>query len=1094
MSQIQQAVDIANSSSASGELKKQALDFLHQLKSSGEAVNVFSQYLHDSSASDVGRFFALQVLSEQAQAASAGANQETLFALRQTGLEFLRKQLEAGDGEGNSSINSSNNNNNSSNNNSINNNSINGSKNGTNSSNSTAAAGQKAAAPEFIRNKVAELFAHLFYNMYGEVNNNLWSTFFGDLVQLTGIAPLRECKSADGGVSFNALGLDYFLRICASINTEIGDQAFVRSKEMQAKNNDLKDYMRIQDVECLTNIWFGALLSCQKFPVLASLVLQCVGSYISWIDINLIVQPQYITTIYEYLQFPHTKLACGQCLCEIISKKMKPADKLQLLSMLNLTDRVLATENDDDLELYEQMAKLTNCVALEFSMIIDQCTDSQELQSVSSAADEQIINVMAPLLLKFMAHQYDSVTQQCFPFVTHYLAVMKKLFSVGGKPGSAVAVNSKRIPIDPAHLNFLKSLETVCIMKMKIDESCDVTDDSEEIDEFVGNIRSKLKVFQDTIAVINPEVYFEIISMNIEQSITEQQDWRVLELAIYQLHNFAESIRNNLFGVNKTDIATSKPAQVMEKYMNTLLNHPTLFQMNNPLIQISFFELIVRHNNFTQIDNKDLTLLNIFCTPFSMFSGNERVRLRTWYLFTRLIKTSKPKLTTEVLSLLLSKISPLLSIKVSPVAEELDTTFDSQLYLFEGVGVLIGANSSAEYDILDAVLTPLFSDLEQCISAQVKSPQVVLQTHHILMAIGTLARGLHSGLVPDNQVNNAKVSEKVIVKSLIEKFSNIAEVILVTFSYFNKFEAIRDAARFSFARLIPILNNQIIPFASRLISIFLNSDLKTLEMSDFLGFLGQMVHMFKDDDNCYQLFNNLFTPVVSKVFTLETQLEQESSTPPETKPSNGKSVIVTDSFRDKINLKKAYYSFLMAMVSNHCTSLLLTESNKNILPNVLNDLLTYTPEEIHETSTMRLCLNVLVNFVKFFGTGVCKDEQDRNAINISKLDGLNEFFITKCIPLLFEIPFKPEYAFNIQDGGGRVIACDLSQLLKTLYMVNYNRDAPNDNPCIRYLTEVYFPQIQFPQALITEFIDVLEDLDYKNFEKYFVQFISNMKH
>ena len=110
MSQIQQAVDIANSSSASGELKKQALDFLHQLKSSGEAVNVFSQYLHDSSASDVGRFFALQVLSEQAQAASPGANQETLFAWRQTGLEFLRKQLEAGDGEGNSSINSSNNN------------------------------------------------------------------------------------------------------------------------------------------------------------------------------------------------------------------------------------------------------------------------------------------------------------------------------------------------------------------------------------------------------------------------------------------------------------------------------------------------------------------------------------------------------------------------------------------------------------------------------------------------------------------------------------------------------------------------------------------------------------------------------------------------------------------------------------------------------------------------------------------------------------------------------------------------------------------------------------------------------------------------
>ena len=182
------------------------------------------------------------------------------------------------------------------------------------------------------------------------------------------------------------------------------------------------------------------------------------------------------------------------------------------------------------------------------------------------------------------------------------------------------------------------------------------------------------------------------------------------------MHNFAESIRNNLFGVNKNEISSSQPSQLMTKYMTLLLNHPTLFQMNNSLIQISFFELIVRHNNFIQVENKDLTLLNIFCTPFSMFSDKERVRLRTWYLFTRLIKVSKPKLSTDVLSILLSKISPLLAIKAEPLAQELDTIFDSQLYLFEGVGVLIGANSNNEYDILDGVLTPLFSDLEQCIS------------------------------------------------------------------------------------------------------------------------------------------------------------------------------------------------------------------------------------------------------------------------------------------------------------------------------------------------------------------------------------------
>lgn len=1049
MSQIQQAVDIANSASGDAALKKQALDFLEQMKSSPEAIEVFTQYLRESSSSDVGRFFALQVLIEQVDC--VGRADDKLMYLKQTSVDYLRTRL---------------------------------------------ASGEKT--PEFIRNKISELFARLFYRMYGNVNGNLWSGFFGDLIEILGAENLRNGNG--GGLEFSSLGLDYFLRICGSINTEIGDQAFVRTKEVQVMNNELKDSMRIADVEVLAKIWFNSLLNCQQYPELASMVLSCIGSYISWIDINLIVQPSYISTIYEYLKFPHTKLACAQCLCEIIAKKMKPADKLQLLSMLNLTDQVTNIGVNEDLEVVEQMAKLTNCVGLELSIIMDQSNDSQELQNVASSADDQIVNVVGPLVFKFMSHEYDSVTQQCFPFVTNYLAFMKKLFAVGGKPGSAVSMNSKRLSIDVPHLGFLRSLGSVCVLKMRIDDACD-PDDTEEIDEFIENVRSRLKTFQDSIAVINPQLYYEIISENIEQSISEQQDWRVLELALYQMHNLAESIRNNLFGVNKNEISSSQPSQLMAKYMSMILNHPTLFQMNNSLIQISFFELVVRHNAFIQVENKDMTLLNIFCTPFSMFSSNERVRLRTWYLFTRMIKTSKPKLTTDVLSMLFSKISSLLVVKADPLTQELDTVFDSQLYLFEGIGVLIGANVNNEYEILDGVLTPLFSDLEQCIAAQIKTPALVLQTHHILMAIGTIARGVHNGLVPDNQVNNAKVNGRIIHRTLIEKFSNIAEVILVTFSYFNKFETIRDATRFSFARLTPILNNQILPFASRLISIFLNSGLKTIEMSDFLGYLGQMVHLFKDDENCYQLFNNLFTPMVEKVFALEAELEQESpiaaassSAVASTKGTNGKNVIVTDSFRDKVTLKKAYYSFLSAFTTNNCSSILLTESNKAILPRILMDLLSYSPEEINETSCMKLSMNVLVNLIASLGTGACTDPKDRNAISVNKLEGLHEFFITKTIPILFEIPFKSEYGFNINDGGCRVVACDLSRLLKALYTINSSQvNSLNDNPCIKYLTEVYFPQIQFPQDLVVDFINALSSFDTKQFEKFFVQFITNLK-
>ncbi|CEP63156.1 Ran GTPase-binding protein LOS1 LALA0_S07e03664g [Lachancea lanzarotensis] len=1048
--QIQHAVEIANSSTTDNVLKRQALDFLEEAKTSGSAAQVFASLLQDAASTDVSKFVALQVLSDLVVASSG----EQLEFLKNTCVELLRTR---------------------------------------------GAANSKVEEPEYVRNKVAEMATRLFYCMYGECNNNLWPTFFDDLLQLLSIDGLQTGTSAE----FSSVGLDLFLKIALAVNSEIAEQTFVRSKDIQSKNNDLKDTMRVRDVQLLSSLWLNTLklFKLQQFPAqLANLTLSCIGSYISWIEINLIVNPEYINIIFDFLDQPTSKIACAQCLCEIISKKMKSGDKLALLSMLNLTEKVVSV-GDDDLEVQEQLANLVASVGLEASIILDRCnedTSGQESQEIASAADRLIIHQVSPLVLKFMEHEYDSVTQQCFQFISHYLQFLKKFFALGGKPGSAVAMNSKRLLLDSDHENFLDSLIKVCMKKMMIDESCD-EDSIDDIDEFNETIRSKLKIFQDTIAIINPGIYLRNVVENV-QGLLGSTDWRQLEFALYQMHNLAESIRNNLFGVTKKEITSSEPHNVMCRFMATLLDSTNIFMVQNALVQVSFFELIVRHHLFLQASSKDeITLLNTFCSELGMFSSKERVRLRTWYLFTRFVKLTKPKLAAEPLSQLLIKISQLLVIKAVETTQqspEHNVTFNNQLYLFDGVGMLIGASSDSTYNLLDGVLVPLFSSLESCISDQTKSSNGVMQAHHVLMAIGTVARGIHSGLVPDNQVNSTEVASKFFSRALVEKFSNVAEVILVTFSYFNKHEVIRDATRFAFARLIPILNEEILPFTSRLIAIFLTSDLKVLELNDFLGFLGQIVHTFHKSDVCYQLLNNLLSPVIEKVFNAVAQEESDAESVQSSvmassiiKNTNEKNVVITDSFRDKILLKKAYYNFLQSFVTNHSTSLFLTESNRAVLPIVLEDLLSYTPDEIQETSSMKLALNVLVNFVKFLGTGTCTDAEDPNANNFGKLDGLGEFFIARIIPLVFEIPFKPEYGFNVRDASCRVVACDLSRSLKALHRIY---EQSNSNLCINYLTENYFPQVQFPDQLSAEFVNALVNSDDKSFEKYFVTFISNM--
>ena len=145
--------------------------------------------------------------------------------------------------------------------------------------------------------------------------------------------------------------------------------------------------------------------------------------------------------------------------------------------------------------------------------------------------------------------------------------------------------------------------------------------------------------------------------------------------------------------------------------------------------------------------------------------------------------------------------------------------------------------------------------------------------------------------------------------------------------------------------------------------------------------------MFHTDTDCYQLFNQLLTPLINKIHSIIEEIDeqhdqQSSSNKPidtaVTATSVNKNIVVTDSYRDKILLKKAYCTFLQSFTNNSVTSILLSDVNRAILPVILNDLVTYTPQEIQETSMMKVSLNVLCNFIKCFGNGTCLDNDDIN--------------------------------------------------------------------------------------------------------------------
>lgn len=996
--QIKQAVEIAISGTSDYDLKQQAITFLNELKNSQDGWQAFSLLLKDISYPDQVRFVALQALNDYIPALSQEHNEY----IRSTLLTYLQSLISS----------------------------------------------NKDDSP-FLKNKLAESFASLFCSSY----MNSWTSFFKDFHNLIS--------------SENEVAIDQYLRVLLGIHSEIGDQLIVRDRPLVLRNNELKDSIRINDMENLTKVWkriladFKSSQSALSQKILTQ-TLQVIGGWVSWIEIALIVEPDYIQLILEFLSNDSQKATCCETLVEIVSKKMKPENKLQLLSLLNLTNVANSVSLDgDDVEFVEEVAKLYNAMGLELTFILD----SQEaLAEIKSSADIQIINLF-PYILNFLENVYDDVSAQVFSFISSYLAALKKI------------IKQNNGNIDSTHSELLKTLLQKVMLKMKYgdDDDGDDDDDNSDFNEF----RAKLKVFQDTIAIIKPDLFVEQITSVIERSIfaNSNQDWRAVELGLFELTNFSDAIRNNVLNLPKYSIQESKPYMIFQEFLVRTINS-NVVSIDHPLIQLIFFELIVRHYTFFNTStNKDALTnhsLELFISV-GLYNPNEKVKMRCWYLFFRFVKLTKPVLNDEIITRLITDLSlKLLVIKAelpqkdenSEVVES-SSMFDNQLYLFETLGLLISLidNSKIELKIklLDTLLNPIFADLEKAVSNLNKSQILILQAHHSLMAIGTIARGFEYDSSPN----------KKYAPEIIQRFNNTAEIVLVTLENLNGFEMIRDAARFSFARFIPILKSDISSHLSRLISTILSSNsLKISEMTDFLGFIGQIIHNFNKADLIYNLLNDLFTPLSSKTFAI---LDDNGE--------NDVYELMPDIIREKSSLKRAYISLLISLTQNNISSLLVTETNKSNLPSILQRLLR-DANDLNDLPVSKLALSALSLFANIFGNDTVNDPKDKYNTGLP-VQGISSFLLENLVKSSFQIPFQNE-KFNIKDAQYRFVADEIANILKVLFTIK-------NQELLTYLRDVYFPEIQLPTNVGDDLIQNLIALNAKDFKKYFINFVLQLK-
>lgn len=947
-----------------------------------------------------------------------------------------------------------------------------------------------------IRNKLSQSLAFLFVLSYAES----WPSFFDDFLGLG-----RSSESLVG----NAMGIDMYLRVLLVIHEEIGDNLIIRDVEQTKRNNGLKDLVRARAVNQLADSWMSILEHYSRSTksesdqsstspsttttaigtannnnsatntslineILGS-VLRVIGGWVSWIDIGLIVRPAFLNLIFGQLANPKQRLAACDCLVEIISKKMKPSEKLELIGLLNLTTVLSQLPTWSDLEFDERVAKLANVVGLELVHICDGSTTQASGAACSPdeiAKSERLLIDLFPTIFNFLSNEYDDTSLQVIPCLSDYVQFIRKEVRGAAKSNSDISnfLGQERTSILFMMLNKV-------IIKSKYDSTSDWSGGQEESESEFLDLRAKLKVLQDQIASIDMQLYVQGISTVIKHSLdsptNNNKTWQDVELGLYEISVFTDTLRN---GTVVTTRGMHQDAQNVLYDVFAKMITSDVVAINHPSIQLWYMELVNKLSGLFKGAQPELLnkVLQVFVSSLGVHNSNRKVQVRSWYLFFRFLKTVHG-FVGDIGETVLNSITDLLNIKAEIITKNDDDSelsgdeasesgsFDSQLYLFELCGILFGlAEDNHGLDLTRRLLQPIYSDIETHLSSDPQDQVKILQIHHDIMAIGTFARGF-------DDLNRPNIQN---LKAIVE-FKNSAEAILVVLERLPLVEIIRDAARFAFARLIPLLKVDLLPHLSRLINTLLTQSKKE-EFVDFLSFLGQLIHSFKNESGVFEMFMSLLSPLVERVFMILNQVDENAS--------SGS----TDAVVLRRELRRSYLQFLFNVLNNGMGAIFLSDQNRDAFVSVIQSVFNYA-SDFDDQQTQKAAITCLNKMLATWGEGKVKPEIAGTLVfgEGQPVSWFNETFIFEQYSrLCWELPGKP--GFNSKDAQVRLVLSDVAGLQRALFDLK-------GTGYVNYLADQYFPMIGLPQVLAEEYLQNLSQTkEGKQFKKFYIDFISRI--
>lgn len=771
----------------------------------------------------------------------------------------------------------------------------------------------------FILNKFAHVVVSVFLIDYPL---RKWSSFFNDFSTL--------CS--------NERTFQLFLKILLQINAEIADREFNRSQKEVEKGTYIKDLMRETCLLDLARLWFNIIETYRETcPPLVCLTLEVVGSYVAWIDINLITNECFMSRLFSL--FDKKDFRCSVCdtFGGILHKGMDPLAKTgmveQFMSVQAIKDKlsriVSGTEPNLDEEFMIKLSKLMNTIGVQ---LIDSLKKSKAkgLSSEQLIAMNDAIQAKYPLLCFFLSHKNPMVSLQIHPFARDYIQFLKRMETTEDRVSEVVKVLTK-IVIDKSHY------------PSKYDFDVD------EADSDFDECRKSCRILFENLMLLNTNICVSIVCddlliplLNNWHSLTPTS-FPDIEVSLYMFY---------LLGENSP--ALSNHHKKLEEVL-CLLVSSNISSFPHFTIQMVFFDIVTRYDKLlggSALIHFVPQLLMSFLDERGFKHQHPRVRSKACQLFNKFLKSNlKGKISEKIQAFteeIIKRLHDLLRLDIdfvqlngsvandhSRVSPSSPLSDDDQLILYETIALLIITNTN--YDptkkhvylksVLIENLWKTFEQLYAMLDSMTERTNGFVNGSTSTQSIPCLPASPHSHI----NLLTEKMSHCIFLVARTSKaFSNVHPIksigaqgiYLDSFNMFVKalslnvgtsnISLLQSAVRQLLHRLIVCLEeSEILPLLPLAIEkIFLpcslttNANFKTIQ--ELIPLINQVVTKFKHSwmfqRDILPFLKQMFVPLISSIFALTN--------------GNGNQGEVL-SGDEVTSLQKCYYTFLFVLSSNN---------------------------------------------------------------------------------------------------------------------------------------------------------------------------------